>query len=106
MEEANARYKKLVVLLHPDRNPSSNATVEFQAMQEEYRDIPVLLKYLPYFTEPQVVYIPVPAPEQKTSIWDLVRTIAESIPPEGYVEGVRMVAGLFSAEKATIADTE
>jgi len=100
MEEAHARYRELVLLLHPDRNPLPDATAQFQAMQEEYRDLPVLLKYLPYLQEPQVVYIPVPIPEQKAGFWDVVKTVAESIPPEGYAEGVRMVAGLFSMQES------
>ena len=96
MEQAQSRYRELVVLLHPDRNLAPDATEQFQAMQEEYRDMPVLLKYLPYLTEPQVVYIPVLIPEQKTNIWDLVKTVAENIPPEGYAEGIRIVTQLFT----------
>jgi len=99
MEEAQARYRELVILLHPDRNPLPDATAQFQAMQEEYRDIPVLLKYLPYLAEPQVVYIPVLIPEKKIGFWELAKTVVEAIPPEGYAEGVKMVAELFSMQE-------
>ena len=81
-----------MLLLHPDRNPLPGATAQFQAMQDEYRDLPVLLKYLPYMSEPQVIYIP----ERKTSIWDVVQTVAKSIPPERYTEGLKLAARLFT----------
>jgi len=75
-------------------------------MQEEYRDLPVLLKYLPYLTEPQVVYIPVPIHENHTGFWDIVKSLAEAIPPESYAEGVKLRAGLFSSEKLSDSSLE
>lgn len=105
MEEAQDRHRELVLLLHPDRNPAPDATAVFQAMQEEYADIPVLLKYISYIAEPQIIYIPVPIPERKTSIWDLIKTVAERIPPEGYAEGARVVVGLFTEQHPLIEPT-
>lgn len=104
MEEAHARYRELVLLLHPDRNPALDATAQFQEMQQEYKDLPVLLKYLPYLNEPQVVYIPVPVQDHRAGFWDVVKSVAEAIPPEGYAEGVKMMAGLFTTQEETIQD--
>lgn len=57
-------------------------------------------QYLPHLNEPQVVYIPVPVPEYRAGFWDVVKTVAEATPPEGYAEGVRRVAELFSTTES------